>query len=181
MDDIYNVEPKRGFFRSLFSGRMRRLSYFGWGVLLNIIASVFAVIITLMAEESTISDSAALVLGIISIVVVVCILFFYLSIIWRRLHDVNLPGPLGFIVIGIAMASEVPGLQMLGIVVLVISIMLLFAKGTKGPNKYGPDPLGEMGNSEVVERVFGGERGVERSETMEKPVNPEWNENKTLR
>lgn len=181
MDNIYSVEPKRGFFRSLFSGRLRRLSYFGWGVLLNIITGVFSVIVTMMAEESTMTDNAALVLGIISIVVVVCILFFYLSILWRRLHDINLPGPLGFIVIGIAAASEIPGLQMLGILVFVIGIMLLFARGTKGPNRYGPDPLGEMGNSEVVERVFGGEPNIARPAATEKTVNPEWNENKTLR
>jgi uncharacterized membrane protein YhaH (DUF805 family) len=46
----------------------------------------------------------------------------------RRLHDLNRPG---WFCIG----------MLLPVINIVLLIYLVFFKGTKGPNQYGPDPL----------------------------------------
>lgn len=61
----------------------------------------------------------------------------------RRLHDRNLSGwwYLGFII-----AWFVPYLNLLAIITLIV----LFAfPGTKGPNRFGPDPLNPQSSAEV--------------------------------
>jgi hypothetical protein len=53
----------------------------------------------------------------------------------RRLHDIN---QTGWIYLGLVAANFVPVLNMIaGIAAIVIACI----PGTKGPNKYGPDPL----------------------------------------
>ena len=135
----------------------------------------------MILEDATMTDTYALVFSIITIAAAVCILFFYLSILWRRLHDINLPGPLALIVIGVAAASELGGMTALSALVYIMGIMLLFIRGTKGPNKYGPDPLGG-GEDMVVEQVFGGEPVVPAPKAPEAlATQAGWNENRTLR
>ena len=82
---------------------------------------------------------------------IICVALFYnISILWRRLHDLNLPGwpCLIFVVIGaLAEMPEISGqmseaIYIFKIPLFIIGIVLLFVRGTVGPNKYGPDPLG---------------------------------------
>ncbi len=74
-----------------------------------------------------------LIVGIISLLsLIVLVLLFYAHILMiiRRLHDRNMRGWWYLI-------NFIPG----GILVFLVLVCL---KGTKGPNRFGPDPLGEI-------------------------------------
>lgn len=63
----------------------------------------------------------------------------------RRLHDRNMTGwyLLGFIVVVIAL-NVIPVIGPALVLLLSIGwIVLMALPGTRGPNKYGPDPLGQ--------------------------------------
>lgn len=74
-----------------------------------------------------------LIVGIISLLsLIVLVLLFYAHILMiiRRLHDRNMRGWWYLI-------NFIPG----GILVFLVLVCL---KGTKGPNRFGPDPLGKI-------------------------------------
>ena len=70
----------------------------------------------------------------------------YIAVTIRRLHDRNMSGwfLLGFMVVGIILSR----LGTIGSVVMlaleIAWIVVLALPGTPGPNKYGPDPLGQV-------------------------------------
>ena len=95
------------------------------------------------------SNTTALTIG--KVVAVILIIPSY-SLIIRRLHDLNRPGwwcaPLIINTIikmflkdtqSSALFSIIGGL--IALASFILSIYLLFFKGTDGPNQYGPDPL----------------------------------------
>ena len=53
----------------------------------------------------------------------------------RRLHDIN---QTGWIYLGLVIASVIP---VIGFIASIAMIVIACIPGTKGPNKYGPDPL----------------------------------------
>ena len=53
----------------------------------------------------------------------------------RRLHDIN---QTGWIYLGLVVASVIP---VIGFIASIAMIVIACIPGTKGPNKYGPDPL----------------------------------------
>jgi uncharacterized membrane protein YhaH (DUF805 family) len=63
--------------------------------------------------------------GVVALVVVV--LFFALAV--RRLHDLDISG-------WVALVILIP------VVGSICALLLCFAKGTQGENRFGPDPLG---------------------------------------
>ncbi len=52
----------------------------------------------------------------------------------RRLHDIN---QTGWIYLGLIVASVIP---VIGFIASIAMIVIACIPGTKGPNKYGPDP-----------------------------------------
>ncbi|MCL2549990.1 MAG: DUF805 domain-containing protein [Methanimicrococcus sp.] len=65
----------------------------------------------------------------------VCIIFMLLQAI-KRLHDLDKSGWYLLILFGILV-------PLIGkFIVLALALYLLLAKGTEGPNRFGPDPLG---------------------------------------
>lgn len=156
MNDIntaYNENP--GFFKRLFTGRMNRLPFFGFGILINFATVVVNAIFIVLVQESAPGDELGL--SLIALCIFIIIIFFSLPIIWRRLHDLNLPGPLAFVIILFIFGNMVPEVDFIfNILLLISSIMLVFVRGTVGSNKYGPDPLGGVNvDKEMVEEVFG--------------------------
>lgn len=97
-------------------GIIRRFNYFEFLIGLGLISlAITAAMENLLGEP--IADLIALLL--------IPVLYLFIVIIIKRLHDMNLNGWFFFI-------GFIP----------LINLMLLFWDGTEGPNKYGPDPRG---------------------------------------
>ena len=95
-------------------GRMNRARYF----LYMFVVGLIAVVMISLAPE------AYIVVNVFAKIAVACPIV-------RRLHDMDKSGALYF-------------LTWIPLVSLVIGLMLLFCKGTEGPNKYGEDPLAKV-------------------------------------
>lgn len=113
--------------------RLNRLRYFGYtllGSLIFVLASVvlFAFVNTLMAGSENDSLRSILNFVIYFFVLLVPGIYFPITIGTKRLHDLGYSG-WWIIVIFVPLLN------------IVLGIYLLFWKGEKGKNKYGPDPL----------------------------------------
>lgn len=149
-----------------FSGRAPRSEYW-WFVLFYILVAVAFVILFLVVGGAGILSGSgagpvALVLGLLITVVYIYLMIAGISAIVRRLHDRNMSGWWygGLILLNIAstlltLSGGGGGLSaLLSLLVLVASIALLVfmcLRGTQGPNRYGDDPLGGEGVSDVFE------------------------------
>ena len=106
-----------------YDNRLNRKRYILRSITVAVAVIVIAIILSVIAEK--LGSGAIAALGIL-----VCALpiipAFTLSI--RRLHDLNRPAwwCIGFFI---------------PMVNFVLGIYLLFFRGTKGPNQYGPNPL----------------------------------------
>jgi uncharacterized membrane protein YhaH (DUF805 family) len=149
-----------------FSGRTNRAKLWLWLLLyfvMWIVALVIAGIITYVT-------GIAAVMFIVSTVIAIGSLVSYLAVIIKRLHDRDksgwwlliflvLPGVLvgismGTVVVAIINSggniTEMPELSPVAMIMYLIGVAIglwffveLFClRGTTGPNKYGPDPLG---------------------------------------
>ena len=99
-----------------FSGRASRSEYWYW-FLFAVIVNVYASFIDQILGIYVVAGLAGLALIIPS-----------LSMVWRRLHDIDKSGAWWFI-----------WLTCVGAIVLLVWAA---TKGTAGPNRFGPDPLG---------------------------------------
>lgn len=109
-----------GFVKNLFRGRLGRLDYFLYKLLVFILPSIFFVLVPLFGNGE-ISDGFVIVFIIIAVFFVYPFLF---AGIVRRFHDMEMSGFWFF-------AALIP------LVSLIFSLILLFKKGTSGVNKYG--------------------------------------------
>lgn len=127
-----------------FQGRSQRSEYW-WVVLFNLIIFTLLFMFSgigieaLEAEDYSNVSTPVLMLGV---VYVLAILLPSIALVVRRFHDLNQTGwlYLAFIIVGI--------LPFIGILASIAMYVWFAFPGTKGPNKYGPDPLGntdEMG------------------------------------
>lgn len=127
---------------SLWKGRTPRKEY--WKTVLQIagLGVLAGIVLSLMQDNKTVYMAGT---GLVS-----CILVPYYALVSiRRLHDLNKSGlwMLGFAIGPLAMVcngnSEIAGvLNGIGMIYnLLVGIPMGFVRGTKGPNKYGPDPL----------------------------------------
>ncbi len=161
-----------------FSGRSRRMEYWMFVLFQILLAVAFWVVLAIVGGGALMSggDPSALaaaggVVMIVSIVyglVSLALIVPGIAVGVRRLHDTDrtgwwMLGPIaGYIlmVVGGLMAASTPDnpgvggiLAMVGmIMVVVLGLVLLvfmFLEGTRGPNKYGPDPKGE-----ALDQVF---------------------------
>ena len=102
-----------------FSGRLNRLRFLGY----DAIVTVFLLLLKAVIEnvDNTVTLVLLLILVIISTVSAI-------SICVRRLHDIELSGWFALI-------------KLIPIVNFILDLILIFKKGTDGPNEYGEDPL----------------------------------------
>ena len=160
-----------------FSGRSRRMEYWMFQLFMFLVYIAMVVLMMvvgaggLMTGDPTAAvaaGGAALVIGGLYILFALAMFIPSLAVSVRRLHDTNRSGwwilaPIsGYVImlIGAAMAAASPDnpgvggiLAMIGMVAVIgLGITLLvfmFLEGTRGPNKYGPDPKGE-----ALDKVF---------------------------
>ena len=108
-----------------YDNRLNRKRYILRSITVAVAVIVVAIILSVIANK--LGSGAIAALGIL-VSALPIIPAFMLSI--RRLHDLNRPAwwCIGFFI---------------PMVNFVLSIYLVFFKGTKGPNQYGPDPLSD--------------------------------------
>ena len=102
-----------------FSGRLNRLRAFGYQLILSIPMLIIKAII-----ENTLSTVTLVICIILSLIFSVS----GISINVRRLHDIEHSGWFSLLLL-------VP------LIGFILSLILLFKKGTHGTNEYGDDPL----------------------------------------
>ena len=121
-----------------FQGRSTRAEYW-WVYLFNLIifgvwALLFFVLGGINMRTEEVSPLGFILIALVAIYVL-AIIIPGIALFIRRLHDIN---QTGWIYAGLVVANFVPVLNMIaGIAAIVIACI----PGTKGPNKYGPDPL----------------------------------------
>ena len=120
-----------------FSGRSRRKEFWMF-VLLSFIAAIVAGVIDISlgygTTDSYVSDSgfgaSATSSGPVGIILTLALLIPGIAVSVRRLHDTDRSG--WWLLLAF--------LPLIGAIVLVVFYCL---DGTRGPNEYGPDPVGE--------------------------------------
>ena len=110
-----------------YEGRIRRGQFWaGIGVLLAV-GIVAAIIDGLLGTSIAVGDGQ---LGIIGLIVSIASIYFALAIYAKRWHDRGKSGWWSLIIF----------VPFIGAIWLLVELGIL--EGTRGPNQYGPDPLG---------------------------------------
>ena len=138
-----------------FSGRSRRKEYWMYFLLLIIVGFVLGLIEGVMGLQQTIGG----VYGPLSAIFALGTFIPSIAVGVRRLHDTDRTGwwvllPILPYALSIAMLLS-GNLAMAGILAMValgcaiVLLVFLVLDGTKGPNKYGPDPKGGVDADKV--------------------------------
>ena len=129
-----------------FKGRLNRSRYWILAAKFGMLSALTLMGIVALSEFSR-HMSIALAIILLGLVILV-----NLSITVRRLHDLNFTGSWLFVLVPLYVVSyvfvednsagEVQNFAILtAFLVFAIYILLGFKRGTKGPNRFGPDPL----------------------------------------
>jgi uncharacterized membrane protein YhaH (DUF805 family) len=150
-----------------FSGRSRRMEYWMFTLFVLLMWIVLGGVFMAMAGSALMAAAGgsasglaaagggAMVLLVIMCVVWLALLIPSIAVGIRRLHDTNRSGWWlgGYLLLAFAgsfirAASGSPGLSLiisLATLVYAIAILVFMClDGTKGPNRYGPDPKGQV-------------------------------------
>ena len=124
-----------------FRGRLGRLRFFGMSCL-NAITFGLLMIVGL----AMIHLHSLVIGGVLALIGFILLTWVSLALQWKRLHDLGYSGwyAIAIVVFSnivqiIARTHHLVGL-LLGLIDLAIAILLLFIRGTNGPNGYGPAP-----------------------------------------
>lgn len=142
------VDAVKAFYRNYvkFNGRSSRSEYW-WVVLFQIIVAIILMIPawgTIMAAAQTAAEtgvepdpSAMFGLGTLPLVLFWLINFIPgISLMVRRFHD---RGQTGWLTLAYYICAFIPFVGLIAAIALLVNFVM---RGTVGPNKYGPDPLG---------------------------------------
>jgi uncharacterized membrane protein YhaH (DUF805 family) len=135
-----------------WSGRLGRLAYFGYSLLLSVILSVLGLILLLPLRNAP--DAMGITITI-NVILVLMAVFGQFCLAAKRLHDLDMSAwhyvwiifaPALFIGVGAGMSQAgmtFPGLvtMLLGALIsLLIALFLMFWPGTDGTNQFGERP-----------------------------------------
>jgi uncharacterized membrane protein YhaH (DUF805 family) len=121
--DLSEVNPGN-FVTHLFRGRINRRSYLVGGLAST---STWLVAFLIFSHIPINTDLAAIVGVVVLLLVWVVVAMFQISLMIRRFHDFNKGG-------SYILWHLVPFIN------VYFELLLLFEKGTVGPNRYGPPP-----------------------------------------
>lgn len=151
-----------------FSGRSRRMEFWMWTLFVFLLWIAFFVVMVAVAGAALMTGGGVrslmamgggiVIIGALAFLVWLALLIPSLAVGVRRLHDTERSGWwLGGLVILDIVSAVLRGTGAGGLATIVSLVVLLWAivlivfyclDGTKGPNKYGPDPKGGV-NAEV--------------------------------
>lgn len=148
-------ERLREWLKITFKGRVSKKEFFYsvfGSLFLLLFVSIILIVIYGLLELLLPFTKPFLEWPVVLIIILLAIYqtIFVASMSVRRLHDLNLSGYFYLLYIilffGNSLFSVIAkSFPMLSLIIFLLSIIfviyLLFFKGTKGPNKYGPDPL----------------------------------------
>jgi len=133
-----------------FQGRVARLPYLGYSLLVGLLACLIIVIVSIIAAITSSHDPLGplVMLIVVGLMVGVMTIWAGFALIIKRLHDLGLSG-LHLIVI-VLMGLSATALQdvaptisiLLSVVTLGVHLFLIFAPGQPGQNRFGPAPTG---------------------------------------
>jgi len=155
-----------------FSGRSRRMEFWMWQLLqfivyfvVVVLAMVFGGGMMMMAGDPSAlaaAGGAMLIIMLLYLVYALAVFIPSLAVAVRRLHDTNRTGwwilapvaPYLVAILAGMMAVSSPDMagiagilaliSMLAALALAVTLLVFyFLEGTKGPNRYGPDPKGQ--------------------------------------
>ena len=112
---------------TVFSGRARRKEFWMFFLFSTIISIILAVIDEFMGWKFEMGGE---IIGFLSTLYYLAVVVPYLAVIFRRLHDTERSG--WWILIAF--------IPLVGVLVLLVFLIL---QGTRGENRYGPDPKAE--------------------------------------
>lgn len=129
-----------------FSGRASR-SEFWWFQLFYYLVGFFCLVImgllSLGHNQEEGIPSSVILMMIVSGLLFLGMFLPQISVTVRRFHDRNLSG---WWYLGLIVASMIPPISpIIGLAILILVIL----PGTKGPNKFGLDPLSPQSSAEV--------------------------------
>ncbi len=113
--------PKQYSFGNLFQGRLMRWQSFSHQFMLSIL---FCILVAVLFGASYVTDMDAIMWLAFLLYIPFVVLSFSITV--RRIHDLNWSGWL-FLLMFVPFIGG------------VFALVVLFMKGTVGPNKYGPD------------------------------------------
>lgn len=122
-------------------GRINRLKYFFYQIILNCISISFQTI------RTNTSNTFIYYTSIFVLFICVCLI---IAKSIQRLHDINLSGSFYFIFFVIAFISRNIHQFLFVAIVLGFHLFLLLKKGTNGPNKYDLNPSESLSNSDKL-------------------------------
>lgn len=120
-------------------GRLARLPYFGYSVMLWVIYFVVAMVLAMILGAA----------GLIAAIVLYFFLIFpFFNLMAKRLQDFNKPGKWAWGVIAIGVLGSLMQLSeslsqlgsLLSLLQLLLALLILFLPGTVGDNDYGAQP-----------------------------------------
>ncbi|MCL2549989.1 MAG: DUF805 domain-containing protein [Methanimicrococcus sp.] len=116
-----------------YEGRLNRKPYFLRNIGVIIAAFLFGFV---WGIAELISDTLDIIFSYLSFVfLLICMVFLLFQSI-KRLHDLDKSG--WYLLIRLIAIIPFIGF----VIVLIFDLYLFLAKGTEGPNRFGPDPLG---------------------------------------
>jgi uncharacterized membrane protein YhaH (DUF805 family) len=150
-----------GYLLTSFEGRISRKPFWLANIALIAILMVLAIAVFVILESrgTAVTDRLANRIGLIGLLI---LLYPYAALMVKRLHDRDRPGILAAVVLGPSLLvgiTDALGITggpnwntldyLLNGLVLLVSIWAIvelgFLRGTRGPNRYGPDPLEQRG------------------------------------
>ena len=139
----YMLMPFRRY--AEFSGRSRRMEYWMFLLFNVIVGCLLGAVVSVAGAGLSLQDAAAGNyaamfggLGLIFLVWWAAIIIPSIAVGVRRLHDRDMSGwwYLGFIVLSV--------IPLVGFIAAIAMIVIMALPGTPGPNRFGPDPLGQV-------------------------------------
>jgi uncharacterized membrane protein YhaH (DUF805 family) len=123
-------------FKIYFSpeGRIARLPYFLYNLGLGVLSAIISLGLNALeknsatAVEANQTDLILLIAAILAIVIFIAMAVAGFILVIKRLHDLDRSGWLSLI-------------GLIPLVNIIFGLYLLFAKGTPGPNRFGPPPV----------------------------------------
>ena len=112
---------------TVFSGRARRKEFWMFFLFSTIISVILAVVDEFMGWQFEMGGD---IIGFLSTLYYLAVIVPYLAVIFRRLHDTERSGWWMLIAF----------IPLVGVLILLVFLIL---QGTRGDNRFGPDPKAE--------------------------------------